>query len=278
MSSYTCKLCDPPSRYEGERAEDTLLDHIEVTHNLDKVTYLRAIQANVLVPDAESRSYEEPTEDELAILRDYAAQGFDPNDNRIKRVCFLTSTLKRMEADIRSKATTAISTRDLSDLRPLYKEIRDTIQSIRVEMRLENQTTEDEDVLQECLADAERYIKENPGDFQFRCGNCSAWVQTDGLPVWMLFQERDPNNPERIRVHVGNPETFFLIKKGYLPLSLAAFMLRTSPEGIMWTSDQRGERMFTKDGMIEALEKSEAELRQVRAAFEEYQEESKTPN
>lgn len=152
----------------------------------------------------------------------------------------------------------------------MYKEVRDTVAELKREQRQDKVGDDRQDLLMEVLAEAEQYIEENPGDFQFRCGECGAWVQTDGVPVWMLMQDQDPANPERHRAHVGNDEIMFLIKQGNLPLSLAAFILRTSPEGILWTADQRKNELFTKDGMPEALARAEAEVIEVRKAFDKF--------
>lgn len=269
---WTCKLCDASVKIPYDM-ENKLLDHAAAVHNLGKVQYIRAIGATELLPDPREDAPErpeEPSEIELAMLRQYADQGFDINDERLKRACFLTAFLRGKESEARSQGVQNTGVRDMVDLRPLYKEVRDTVAELKREKRQDSEGNENKDLLMEAMADAETYLNENVGDFQFRCGNCGAWVQTDGIPVWMLQQDIDPDNPERARVHVGNPEIMFLIKNGYLPISLAAFILRTSPEGIIWTADQRNEPLFTKDGMPEALARAEEEIQTVRKSFDEY--------
>jgi hypothetical protein len=276
---WNCKLCD----LQDLPSAEALLTHLNAIHSLTESQYLRAIQAPSLVPEeilaeGELPDPNQPTPEELTLLRGFVDEGLNPGDERLRRVCFILATLKRKEADFRGMPAASINPRDLSDLRSLYKEARDTLSEMRREQRSEDADQEGENLLQVALADAEKYVKANQGDFQFRCGHCGTWVQTDGLPVWMLLQDQDPKDPSRRRVHVGNGEILWLVQMGSLPLSLAAFILRTSPEGLRWTAEQRGLDLYPQDPpgereemWLQRLVTSEAEVRDVRQAFDDAQ-------
>ena len=188
----------------------------------------------------------------------------------MKRACFLTAFLRGKEEEARTQGIANAQVANMVELRPLYKEVRDTLAELKREKRQENEGKQDEDLLMAAMKDAEKFMQEHPDDFQFRCQTCGSWNQTDGLPVWMLHQDVDPDNPDRKRVHVGNPEITFLVKNGYLPLSMAAFILRTSPEGLLWTAEQRDEVLFDPEGLPEILARAEGEVTATRKIFDEY--------
>ena len=273
MNTWTCKLCDAADRPQPYESEDQLLDHVTVVHNLEKVPYIRYLGVAELQPDkqeGEQEDFKEPSDIEMAMLRQWRDQGFDVNDERLKRACFLTAFLRGKESEARTQGIENAQVANMVELRPLYKEVRDTLAELKREKRQETAGKKDEDLLMAALKDAEKYVAENPDDFQFRCQTCGSWNQTDGMPVWMLQQDVDPDNPERRRVHVGNPEITFLVKSGYLPLSMAAFILRTSPEGLLWTADQRSEVLFDPDVVTDVLARAEGEVTATRKLFDEY--------
>ncbi len=95
------------------------------------------------------------------------------------------------------------------------------------------------DLHTETMDAAEEFIKTHTGEFQFFCRKCGSIVDTQGLPHFAIMTEKDDKS--RIIYHVFSPELWFLYRKKQLPLHYLALILRTSPEGILITAEQRKE-------------------------------------
>lgn len=95
------------------------------------------------------------------------------------------------------------------------------------------------DLHDETMNTAEEFIKSHTGEFQFRCSKCSTIVNSQGLPHFAIMTEKDDKN--EIIYHVFSPELWFLYRKKLVSLYLTAFVLRTSPEGVLLTAEQRKE-------------------------------------
>ncbi len=124
------------------------------------------------------------------------------------------------------------------------------------------------DLHAETMDEAEQFIKSHIGEFQFKCKKCNSIVNTEGLPYFAIMTEKDSNN--EIVYHIFSPELWFLHKKKGIPLHYIAFALRTSPEGILLTAEQREERGAKADRENAVmLEEEENNLKQLVQEYHE---------
>jgi len=124
------------------------------------------------------------------------------------------------------------------------------------------------DLHAETMEAAESFIKSHIGEFTFRC-TCGAIVNTQGLPSFAIKTTLD-NNGETI-YHVFSPELWYLYHKQLIPLHYVAFVLRTSPEGILVTAAARGEygvKPVQED--VPLLEKEESFLKDLQKVYDDY--------
>jgi hypothetical protein len=118
------------------------------------------------------------------------------------------------------------------------------------------------DLHSETMKDAEEFIKSHIGEWSFRCKKCGTIVDSQGLPHFAIMTDKDDKN-ETI-YHVFSPEMWFLYRKGLIPLHFLALILRTSPEGILLTAEQRkeyGSQVLRED--VKMLETEEEELKKL---------------
>ena len=93
------------------------------------------------------------------------------------------------------------------------------------------------DLHQETLDEIEKYIENHVGEFSFSCSGCGAIINTQGLPHWAIEKQDEPTG-EKI-YFVFSPEMWYLYRENLLPLSMIAFILRTSVEGVLVTAKER---------------------------------------
>jgi hypothetical protein len=122
------------------------------------------------------------------------------------------------------------------------------------------------DLFSKTMKDAENFVKENIGEHTFRCNNCGTIVQADGLPHYAIMTETD-DNKDKI-YHIYSKEAAHLVKNGVIPLHVMAFILRTSPEGIIYTMKQRGEDPKTILSKTNSLKEEEEKLTALRGELE----------
>ncbi|MFA5260628.1 MAG: hypothetical protein WC450_05305 [Candidatus Omnitrophota bacterium] len=89
------------------------------------------------------------------------------------------------------------------------------------------------------LEEAEKFIRAHIGEFSFRCGECNAIVQANGLPHWALIPGEYEGSPYYF---VFNPELWQLVLEKKIPLAFMAFVLRTSILGIKFAVEARKEK------------------------------------
>ncbi len=124
------------------------------------------------------------------------------------------------------------------------------------------------DLHAETMQAAEDFIKSHAGEFSFRCQKCGTIVNSMGLPHFAFMTEADKTTGEVI-YHVFSPELWYLYRKKQVSLHQLAFILRTSPEGILVTADMRGE--YGTKVLIEnvpMLEEEEEKLKRLLKGFE----------
>lgn len=113
------------------------------------------------------------------------------------------------------------------------------------------------------LQQAEQYLKEHYGEYVTLDGEGNI-VTTDGKAHWAFVKEL--NEKGETQYFVWSEELIYLFRKGIIPIEVVCFALRTSPEGIKWVADKRGEELPKFDMHI-----AEQKLRQYMIDFEEIQ-------
>lgn len=263
---FYCKVCTASRAYPGK---DALLDHLQSVHYFDEGQYLLTISEASIEPE-EEKDFSKPTKVEQDFLKKYVGMGLDKDDPRLHRVCFLQATIRRVEEEVRQADSPDVSR--LQDLKTIIKESRDTLGELFREKQKGEGDKSVHTMFSETMTEMEKHTKKNIGDFQLRCRTCQAWISTDGLPVWMLYQVPDPENPRHRIYYIGNPEIFHLVSKGKLSLGSAAFILRTSPEALIYTARAMGISLFPKDKEAFQLALGEHTVDEIRSGFEDAQE------
>jgi len=119
------------------------------------------------------------------------------------------------------------------------------------------------DIFEKTMDRANEFVKKNIGEFSFRCDKCGAILQTDGAPHHAIMTEK--NEKDENVYYIYSPELAYLVKKKIIPLHLMAFILRTSPEGIMFTAKARGE---TDDEFLNIpINEEEVKLKEILKEF-----------
>lgn len=123
------------------------------------------------------------------------------------------------------------------------------------------------DLHAETMASAEEFIKSHIGEFQWKCKKCGTIVDSQGLPHFAIMTELDDKS--EIVYHVFSPELWFLFRKNLVPLHYLAFVLRTSPEGILVTAEKRKE--YGAQTLIEDTRMLEDEETSLKRVLKDYQ-------
>ena len=152
--------------------------------------------------------------------------------------------------DKRKKALPVL--KSLSDMIPKLEKL---ILSMKEMVELSTKTKGIHDLIEETLSESEEFIKEHIGEFSFRCMNCNSIVGTDGLPHWAI--------QGKYKHHVFSPLGWKLVMNDKLTIAQLAYILMTSPEGIIWTAQERGDKIPENID----LKKEEEELKEY-AKFE----------
>ena len=107
---------------------------------------------------------------------------------------------------------------------------------------------------------AAEFVKQNAGEFSFKCKTCQTIVTSGGLPHWAIISVEG----NEVKYHIWSRELFRLVKKGLMPLHYMAFALHTSLEGLKYTAELRGEKLPEFD-----INDEETKLRELMNGFEE---------
>ena len=121
------------------------------------------------------------------------------------------------------------------------------------------------DLFEETMNGMKDFVKKNIGEFSFRCLQCGTVVQTNGLPHFAIMTETDDRKNKIY--HIYSPELAYLVREKIIPLHLMAFILRTSPEGIVYTAKEREEDIKSFLDKT-SLEEEEKKLKEIRNVFE----------
>jgi len=155
----------------------------------------------------------------------------------------------------------------LKEMRAISEQLASLQRNMSIDLDKRKKVKDVVDLHEETMQAAESFIKSHLGECSFRCQKCGTIVDTKGLPHFAFMTEKDKNTGETI-YYVFSPELWYLYRKKKIELHQMAFILRTSPEGILVTADMRGE--YGTKILIEnvaMLEKEEKELKGLMKGF-----------
>ena len=95
------------------------------------------------------------------------------------------------------------------------------------------------------MKEAEDYIRDHIGEFSWGCPSCSTVIMAGGLPHWALVKDLENNFVP------WNPEIIKLVDEGRIRLHEAAYILRTSIEGLMIVAEERRHRFARRISKID---------------------------
>lgn len=146
----------------------------------------------------------------------------------------------------------------LKEMRAISEQLSSLQKNMSADLDKRKKVKDVVDLHAETMQAAEEFIKGHLGEFQFRCSKCGTIVNTQGLPHYAFKTETDKNTGEVI-YYVFSPELWYLYRKKQISLHQLAFILHTSPEGILVTADMRGEHgakvLIENVAMLEEEEK-----------------------
>lgn len=128
----------------------------------------------------------------------------------------------------------------LKEMRAISEQLASLQRNMSVDLDKRKKVKDVVDLHADTMLAAEEFIKSHLGEFQFKCSKCGTVVNSMGLPHFAFMTETDKASGE-VMYHVFSPELWYLYRKKQISLHQLAFILRTSPEGILVTADMRGE-------------------------------------
>jgi len=86
---------------------------------------------------------------------------------------------------------------------------------------------------------AVKFVKENVGMFAITCAKCNTVIMADGGPHWALYTDEIDGTKY---IFIWSKELWRLVLQKTIPVSIMAFILKTSIVGLQFTCKQRGEK------------------------------------
>lgn len=180
---------------------------------------------------------------------------------------------QRMHAKLNRKKGTSEDDAEnitwLKEMRNVSEQVASLQRSLDAMLDKRKKIKDVTDLHAETMHDAEEFIKAHIGEYTFRCSKCGAMVDTQGLPHFAVKTTLDKTG--EILYYIFSPELWYLYRKQLVPLHYLAFVLRTSPEGILVTAEAREE--YKAKALIEdmkLLEKEEEFLKTLQKTYEDY--------
>lgn len=176
------------------------------------------------------------------------ASGY-PEGGMLNLYLFMSVTLRRLQIESQQshKARTKSGSPQSEDF-VLLKNIQDfAIKISKVQDALNNakaaqRAGEDiHDLHNKEVEACAEFVRENAGEFTFKCETCKSIINAGGLPHWAFIIDNDTKG--ELIYHVWSREMFYMVKKGKMPLYHMAFALQTSIEGLMATAELRGDKL-----------------------------------
>jgi hypothetical protein len=157
----------------------------------------------------------------------------------------------------------------LKEMRAISEQVASLQRSLDATLDKRKKIKDVTDLHAETMQAAEEFIKSHVGEFTFRCGKCGTIVDTQGLPHFAIKTSIDESG--EVVYHIFSSELWYLYRKQLIPLHYLAFILRTSPEGILITAETRkeyGAKVARDD--VPMLEDEESKLKALRNVYDDY--------
>lgn len=175
------------------------------------------------------------------VVRLINEKGYQPG-YQVASVAYQMALARRVRIqieDVRKRAKgQVIDSQNLRTLQEIEKVISGNLADLE-KARLSRVNDEDPlKVHEEEIEEAEAWLIRHQGEFVEQCGNCNAPLTAPNVPHWAFAPIRTSRGVEW---PVWSHELWRLVRAGALPLWVMAYVLRTSPEGLRWTCQRRGE-------------------------------------
>lgn len=151
----------------------------------------------------------------------------------------------------------------LDDIQKITNKVNDIQKTLEIQKDKNKESGDIVDLHAQTMQQAEDYLKEHYGEYVTldEEGNITT---TDGKAHWAFVKELNDKN--ETQYFVWSEELIYLYRKGIIPIEVVCFALRTSPEGVKWVADKRGEKIPKFDMHI-----AEQKLRTYMIDFEDIQ-------
>jgi len=253
-----------PSKEEQKRTEDALRKTTDLPEEFD----LSKIGDIDFLLDIFAEPYDKfKSLQYLTKMRDKLLKRGYPETPILNEYLFWTAISRRLQIEyqiihVRNVKSGRIEAEHL----PMLKTMKGVAEQVASLQKSLNETLERfekissiADLHQETLDEIEKFVQEHVGEYSFRCSKCGTVVNTQGLPHWAIEKHDEPTG-EKI-YFVFSSEMWYLYRKDLLPLSMIAFILRTSVEGVLVTAkERRGKIPKISDSEILKEEKRSKQL------------------
>jgi len=148
----------------------------------------------------------------------------------------------------------------------IVSKLQETLENARIKKEKSSDVV---DLFTDTMKEANAFIKKNTGEFSLRCKQCGTIIQSDGMPYFSINTDMDKEGNKIY--HIFSPEAAYLVKNKIIPLHIMAFILRTSPEGILYTAKERGD--FKENELLHEgikIEDEENKLKEIMSEFNEF--------
>lgn len=175
------------------------------------------------------------------VVRLISEKGYPPG-YQVASVAYQMALARRVRIqleEIRKRARgQVIDSQNLRTLQDIEKVISSSLNDLE-KARQARLNDEDQLRVHEVEIDeAEAWIAKHQGEFVEQCGNCNSPLIAPSVPHWAFAPIRTSRGVEW---PVWSHELWRLVKSGAIRLWVMAYVLRTSPEGLKWTCQRRGE-------------------------------------
>ena len=174
-------------------------------------------------------------------IENLLAQGYKPG-YLLAQVAYYMSQSRRLRVKIQQVVDISkgqvVNIPDMKSLQEIDKLIMSNLADLEKARLAEMKTAEDpRRAVESWLDEIESYIVRHQGEFVEMCGHCHHPLTVPNIPHWAF----EPLKTERgLEWPVWSGELWRLVKNG-MPIWIMAYTLRTSPEGLKWTAQRRGE-------------------------------------
>jgi len=212
---------------------------------------------NSLLDEPSKRAYFKRVKDE------YVSWGY-PDCETLNDVCFLQVLIfdkfQKIKKQQNQDGLFDVDNEEIRELKSLIESIQKPLEQIKdiYEQTKKEKTVADE--IKRIIDESENFIRENIGEFEFKCPDCGTMIDNHGFPHW-AYEKKTDDKGRRLYL-IWNSQLWELVKgikvrdkygKEYvyqIEPYVMALTLETSIEGIIYTAENRkmDVKRYEKDG------------------------------